>query len=77
MYFKNDGGPTFGETYNYGCEFFINYTGKSCYDKNGCVDSTGSIQCYDYGIGRKYVLAGKYYFRILDYEVFELEFYDQ
>ena len=46
----------------------------NCFKEESCCDDTGSRCCYDYEKGSKYILAGNFYFKILDYEVFELEF---
>ena len=73
VYFK-DRGPIFGKTYGIYSEFTINLGSKNCFKEESCCDDTGLSCCYDYEEGSKYILAGKYKFKVLDYEVFELEF---
>ena len=73
IYFINERGPIFGETFASGSEFNINVDGKNCFEENSCYDDTGSSCCYDYG-KEKHLLAGQKEFRVSDYEVFNLEF---
>ena len=68
-----DRGPVFGSTLGSGSEFTINLDSLNCFKEESCCDDTGSRCCYDYRKGKN-ILAGKYLFKILDYEVFELEF---
>lgn len=75
IYFHKDRGPIFGDDFSATTEFIINSYGYECFDKKGGLDDTGNNrQCFDYKIGRRYLLAGKRHFGILDYEVLELEF---
>ena len=75
VYFHKDRGPIFGDDFSATTEFIINSYGYECFDKKGGLDDTGNYrQCFDYKIGRRYLLAGKRHFGILDYEAFELEF---
>ena len=73
VYFE-ERGPIFGQTYGSYSEFTLNCGQQPCLTGENSYDDTGSRCCYDYGEGKKYVLAGKFEFRVLEYEVFELEF---
>ena len=64
-------GPTFGDTLRGQSEFTLTM------DNEEYVDDTGSRCAYYYGKGRKHILAGKFEFKILDYEVFELEIIEE
>ena len=76
VYFEKERGPIFGNNLASFSEFHISVDGKNCFEEISCIDGTGSTCCYDYGEARKSILAGTKYFKILDYEVFELEFLD-
>ena len=69
-----DKGPVFGNDYSEGSEFTINYASLNCFKEESCCDDTGNHCCYDYEEGSQNILAGKFKFKVLDYEVFELEF---
>ena len=72
LYFCSSG-VVFGQTTNTGSEFHISNS-EPCLTQYNSYDDTGNNNCYDYG-KRKHVLAGKYQFVVLDYEVFEFEFF--